>query len=262
MILIAGPCVIENREMVFEIADFIKKLSLAYPNHTWVFKASFDKANRSSIESYRGPGIEKGLSILSDVKEKFGLLITTDIHESWQAEPVGEVVDVVQIPAFLCRQTDLLIAAARTGKIVNVKKGQFMAPWDMENVVDKLVKSEAKEVWLTERGTAFGYNNLIVDFRSLVIMKGLNAKVVFDATHSVQKPGGSGKTSGGERQFVPYLSRAAVSVGVDGLFFEIHPDPKSALSDGPNMLSLKEFEGLVGKLLRLDSFVREQFEGK
>lgn len=260
MIVIAGPCVIEDRDTLFEVAGKVKSLKERYPEHRWIFKASFDKANRSSIDSYRGPGIDKGLSILSEVKNRFGLSIITDIHESWQAEPVSEVVDIVQIPAFLCRQTDLLVSAAKTGKAVNVKKGQFMAPWEMENVVEKLNRSGAREVLLTERGTSFGYNNLVVDFRSIPIMKRFGVKVIFDATHSVQKPGGRGKSSGGCREFVPYLSRAAVSVGVDGLFFEIHPQPERALSDGPNMLKLNQFESLIGKLFKLNKFVRENFD--
>ncbi len=255
MIVIAGPCVIEDRDTVFQVAKVLAELQRCFSQHTFIFKASFDKANRSSIKSYRGPGLEKGLEILAEVKEKFGLILTTDIHESWQAEPVGEVVDVVQIPAFLCRQTDLLIAAAKTGKTVNVKKGQFMAPWDMKNVVEKLRESSAKEVWLTERGTTFGYNNLVVDFRSLPVMKEFSDRVIFDATHSVQRPGGLGKASGGDREFVPYLSRAAVAVGVDGLFFETHPEPERALSDGPNMVPLKEFPELISKLLKLKECV-------
>ena len=261
MIVIAGPCVIEDRDTVFQVAEVVAELQRQFPQHTFIFKASFDKANRSSIKSYRGPGLEKGLEILAEVKERFGLPLTTDIHESWQAEPVGEVVDVVQIPAFLCRQTDLLIAAAKTGKTVNVKKGQFMAPWDMKNVVEKLKESSAKEVWLTERGTTFGYNNLVVDFRSLPVMKEFADRVIFDATHSVQRPGGLGRASGGDREFVPYLSRAAVAVGVDGLFFETHPEPEKALSDGPNMVPLKEFPELIGKLLKLKECV-DDLEGE
>jgi 2-dehydro-3-deoxyphosphooctonate aldolase (KDO 8-P synthase) len=257
MIVIAGPCVIEDRDTLFEVGKTIRELQDKFPEHTFIFKSSFDKANRSSIHSYRGPGLEKGLELLSEVREKFSLPITTDIHESWQAEPVGEVVDVVQVPAFLCRQTDLLVAAAKTGKIVNVKKGQFMAPWDMGNVVEKLRVSGAKEVWLTERGTTFGYNNLVVDFRSLPIMKRFGVKVFYDATHSVQRPGGLGKSSGGDREFIPYLSRAAVSVGVDGLFFEVHPEPERALSDGPNMLKLEDFGILISKLFELEKKVRE-----
>jgi 2-dehydro-3-deoxyphosphooctonate aldolase (KDO 8-P synthase) len=257
MIVIAGPCVIEDRDTLFEVGKTIRELQDKFPEHTFIFKSSFDKANRSSIHSYRGPGLEKGLELLSEVREKFSLPITTDIHESWQAEPAGEVVDVVQVPAFLCRQTDLLVAAAKTGKIVNVKKGQFMAPWDMGNVVEKLRVSGAKEVWLTERGTTFGYNNLVVDFRSLPIMKRFGVKVFYDATHSVQRPGGLGKSSGGDREFIPYLSRAAVSVGVDGLFFEVHPEPERALSDGPNMLKLEDFRILISKLFELEKKVRE-----
>ncbi len=260
MFIIAGPCVIEDRDTVFEIASFIKRLSEKHKGCRFIFKASFDKANRSSMDSYRGPGLEKGLEILSDVKGKYGLPITTDIHESYQAKPVGEVVDIIQVPAFLCRQTDLLVAASKTGKPVNVKKGQFMSPWDMKNVVEKLRVSGASDIMLTERGSCFGYNNLVVDFRSLPVMKSLNAKVIFDATHSIQRPGGLGKSSGGNREFVPFLSRAAVSVGIDGLFFEIHPNPKRALSDGPNMLKLDEFEDLIGKLLKLQNFVEGEFK--
>lgn len=260
MFIIAGPCVIEDRDTVFEIASFIKRLSEKHKGCRFIFKASFDKANRSSMDSYRGPGLEKGLEILSDVKGKYGLPITTDIHESYQAKPVGEVVDIIQVPAFLCRQTDLLVAASKTGKPVNVKKGQFMSPWDMKNVVEKLRVSGASDIMLTERGSCFGYNNLVVDFRSLPVMKSLNTKVIFDATHSIQRPGGLGKSSGGNREFVPFLSRAAVSVGIDGLFFEIHPNPKRALSDGPNMLKLDEFEDLIGKLLKLQNFVEGEFK--
>ncbi len=259
MIVIAGPCVIEDRDTLFKVAEVVRELQENHPEHTFIFKSSFDKANRSSISSYRGPGLERGLELLSEVKNEFSLPITTDIHESWQAEPVGKVVDVVQIPAFLCRQTDLLVSAAKTGKTVNVKKGQFMAPWDMGNVVEKLKVSGAREIWLTERGTTFGYNNLVVDFRSLPIMKKFGVKVFFDATHSVQRPGGLGKSSGGDREFVPYLSRAAVSVGVDGLFFEVHPQPERALSDGPNMLTLGEFKSLIEKLFKLDELIGELY---
>jgi len=259
MIVIAGPCVIEDRDTLFKVAEVVRELQENHPEHTFIFKSSFDKANRSSISSYRGPGLERGLELLSEVKNEFSLPITTDIHESWQAEPVGKVVDVVQIPAFLCRQTDLLVSAAKTGKTVNVKKGQFMAPWDMGNVVEKLKVSGAREIWLTERGTTFGYNNLVVDFRSLPIMKKFGVKVFFDATHSVQRPGGLGKSSGGDREFVPYLSRAAVSVGVDGLFFEVHPQPERALSDGPNMLTLREFKLLIEKLFKLGELIGELY---
>ncbi|WP_457567411.1 3-deoxy-8-phosphooctulonate synthase [Desulfurobacterium sp.] len=258
MILIAGPCVIEDEKTLFEIAEVVKRVQERHSDCTVIFKASFDKANRSSIHSYRGPGLDRGLKMLEKVKETFGLPVLTDIHESYQAEPAGSVVDVIQIPAFLCRQTDLLVAAARTGRPVNVKKGQFMAPWDMKNVVEKLRESGAKEIFLTERGTTFGYNNLVVDFRSIPIMKSYSVPVIFDATHSVQKPGGLGSASGGDRKFVPYLARAAVAVGVDGLFFETHPRPEEALSDGPNMIPLDAFPTLVDELLDLHSFVRKQ----
>jgi len=256
MIVIAGPCVIESRDIVFEVAETISHLQERFKGHRFIFKASFDKANRSSIHSFRGPGLEKGLEILSEVKGRFSLPVLTDIHESWQAEPVGEVVDFIQIPAFLCRQTDLLVAAAKTGKPVNVKKGQFMAPWDMGNVVEKLRESGASEIMLTERGTTFGYNNLVVDFRGIPVMKSFGVPVIFDATHSVQKPGGLGKASGGDREFVPYLSRAAVAVGVDGLFFETHPSPEKAFSDGPNMIPLEQFPALIEELLQLEGFIK------
>ncbi|WP_457678680.1 3-deoxy-8-phosphooctulonate synthase [Thermovibrio sp.] len=259
MIVIAGPCVIEKMETLREVAREVRELQNLYPQINFIFKASFDKANRSSLSSYRGPGIEKGLEMLTEVKREFNLPITTDIHEPWQAEKVAEVADVIQIPAFLCRQTDLLVAAAKTGRTVNIKKGQFMAPWDMENAVEKVRQSGGKEVWCTERGTTFGYNNLVVDFRSIPIMKRFSDKVIFDATHSVQRPGGLGKSSGGDREFVPYLSRAAVAVGADGLFFETHPKPEKALSDGPNMLPLKEFKILIPKLIKLRGEVRELF---
>jgi 2-dehydro-3-deoxyphosphooctonate aldolase (KDO 8-P synthase) len=259
VIVIAGPCVIESWEVLKAVAQVVAELQSKHPRHTFIFKASFDKANRSSLSSYRGPGLEKGLELLNRVKEEFRLPLTTDVHESWQVEPVSKVVDVVQIPAFLCRQTDLLVAAAKSGKTVNVKKGQFMAPWDMKNVAEKLRLSGAKEVWFTERGTTFGYNNLVVDFRSIPVMAPFADKVIFDATHSVQRPGGLGKVSGGDRQFVPYLARAAVAVGADGLFFETHPNPQEALSDGPNMVPLKEFPRLVEKLILLEERVKELF---
>ncbi len=262
VILIAGPCVIENEDTLFKIAEVVKKVQETFPELKVIFKASFDKANRSSLRSYRGPGLDKGLKMLAKVKEKFDLPVLTDIHESYQAEPVGSVVDYIQIPAFLCRQTDLIIAAAKTGKPVNVKKGQFMAPWDMKNVVEKLKESGAKEIFLTERGTTFGYNNLVVDFRGIPIMKSLGVPVIFDATHSVQRPGGLGSASGGDREFVPYLAKAAVAVGVDGLFFETHPEPEKALSDGPNMVSLKDFPLLIGELIKLYNFMRENSDRK
>ena len=250
MIVIAGPCVIEREETVFEIAHELKNIrnNLGLPV---IFKASFDKANRSSHEYYRGPGIEKGIDILERVKKETKLPITTDIHEPWQANLAAEVCDVLQIPAFLCRQTDLLEAAANTGCIVNVKKGQFMSGLDMENVLLK-VESLADEevcVWLTERGTTFGYNRLVVDYTNIYEMNKFGCPVIFDATHSVQMPGGNGSSSGGNRQYVLPLAKAAVAVGVDGLFFEVHPDPANAMSDGPNMIPLYRFEELLEKVV-------------
>lgn len=253
--LIAGPCVIESEENVMLIAKKMKeitdKLGINY-----YFKASFDKANRTSIKSYRGPGIDEGLKILKKVKEELGLKIATDIHEPWQAEPVSKVADLLQIPAFLCRQTDLLVAAAKTGKLINVKKAQFLAPWDMKNVVGKLVDSGNENIMLCERGTCFGYNNLVVDMTSLIEMKKIGVPVIFDATHSVQKPGGNGNSTGGNREYVKYLARAACAVGIDGFFFEVHPDPDNALSDGPNMVKLDEFESLLRELIEINKLVK------
>ena len=248
--LIAGPCAIESEDILLRVGEKLKGIAEKFPDLRVVFKSSFDKANRSSINSFRGHGIEFGLRALRKVKEEFGLELTTDIHESWQAEPVADVVDIIQIPAFLCRQTDLLLAAARTGKPVNVKKGQFMAPWDMKNVVEKLKFGGATDIYLTERGASFGYNNLVVDFRSLPIMSQF-AKVIFDATHSVQLPGGMGNRSGGQREFAFPLARAAVAVGCDGIFMETHPNPEEALSDGPNQIPLKDLEFIVEALLEI-----------
>ncbi|NPA58150.1 MAG: 3-deoxy-8-phosphooctulonate synthase [Aquificae bacterium] len=255
--VIAGPCVIENREIPGQVARTLKELSEKYPEVRFVFKASFDKANRSSVHSFRGKGFEYGLSVLQEIKEKYGLPVLTDIHESWQAKPVSEVVDIIQIPAFLCRQTDLLLAAARTGREVNVKKGQFLAPWDTKNIVEKLKFGGASKFYLTERGTTFGYNNLVVDFRSLPIMRQF-APVIFDATHSVQIPGGLGNASGGQREFAYPLAKASISIGVDGLFFETHPEPDKALSDGPNQIPLDQFPGIIENLLKLRKFVVEE----
>ena len=249
-ILIAGPCVIESEENVMLIAERIKgiaeRLDLDY-----YFKASFDKANRTSIDSFRGPGIEKGLQILKKVKDKFDLKICTDIHEPWQASKVAEVADIIQIPAFLCRQTDLLVAAAKTGKLINVKKAQYLAPWDMRNVVRKLEESGNKNIMLCERGSVFGYNTLVVDMTGIVEMKKLGYPVVMDATHSVQKPGGKGNATGGNREYVEPLAKAAVAAGADALFFEVHPDPDHALSDGPNMVKLDEFEELLKRVIKV-----------
>lgn len=248
--LIAGPCVIESEENVMQIADAVKgiaeRLDLDY-----YFKASFDKANRTSITSYRGPGIEEGLRILKKVKDTYGLKICTDIHEPWQAEKAAEVCDILQIPAFLCRQTDLLVAAAKTGKLINVKKAQFLAPWDMKNVVNKLVEAGNNNIMLCERGTSFGYNTLVVDMTGIVEMKKFGYPVVMDATHSVQKPGGKGNATGGNRENVEPLAKAAIAAGADALFFEVHPDPDNALSDGPNMVKLDEFEELLKRIIKV-----------
>ena len=254
--LIAGPCVIESEEMVLSIAEQMKDITdkLGIP---YTFKASFDKANRTSISGFRGPGIEEGLRILQKVKDTYNLPICTDIHEPWQAEKVAEVCDILQIPAFLCRQTDLLVAAAKTGKCINIKKAQFLAPWDMKNCVEKVRQSGNNNVMLCERGTTFGYNTLVVDMTGLRVMKDMGVPVIFDATHSVQKPGGNGTSTGGNRQYVEYLAKAAVSVGVDGLFMETHPDPDNAKSDGPNMVPLGEMEELLKKLQRVYEAVNE-----
>lgn len=248
--LIAGPCVIESEEMVLSIAGYMKEITeeLGIP---YTFKASFDKANRTSISSFRGPGIEKGLEILQKVKDTYHLPICTDIHEAWQAEKAAEVADILQIPAFLCRQTDLLVAAAKTGKCINIKKAQFLAPWDMKNCLQKVRQSGNENVMLCERGTSFGYNTLVVDMTGLRVMKEFGVPVIFDATHSVQKPGGKGTSTGGNRQFVEYLAKAAVAVGVDGLFMETHPDPDHAKSDGPNMVPLSEMKDLLIKLKKV-----------
>ncbi|MCF2649124.1 3-deoxy-8-phosphooctulonate synthase [Niallia circulans] len=255
-VLIAGPCVIESKELVMETAAQIKEITDKL-NIPFIFKASFDKANRSSIFSQRGPGIEEGLDILSQVKQKYNIPVTSDIHDYSQAEMAGEVLDIIQIPAFLCRQTDLLVAAAKTGKIVNVKKGQFLAPWDMKNVVSKLKETGNDNILLTERGSTFGYNNLVVDMRSVPTMRELGAPVVFDATHSVQIPGGNGTSTGGKREFVPYLSRAAAAVGIDALFTEVHPNPDKAWSDGPNMLKLDELEEILKPIQAIDKVVKK-----
>jgi 2-dehydro-3-deoxyphosphooctonate aldolase (KDO 8-P synthase) len=248
LLLIAGPCVIESEELTLSIARRLKELTADLPAQL-VFKASFDKANRTSGSAFRGAGLESGLAILAAVKQATGLPLTTDIHESDQAAPVAEVCDLLQIPAFLARQTDLLLAAARTGRAVNVKKGQFMAPWDMKNVLAKLNAAGCANVLLCERGTFFGYGRLVNDMRALPEMRSLGAPVIFDATHSVQEPGGLGSATGGNRAMVEPLARAAVAVGVDGLFFETHPDPDHAPSDGPNMLRLDAFRGVLERVL-------------
>lgn len=248
LFLIAGPCVIESREHVLFMASELKKIAAAC-GVPFVFKASYDKANRTSIKSFRGPGVEEGLNLLREVREKIRVPVLSDVHEREQCEPAGKVLDILQIPAFLSRQTDLILAAARTGKIVNVKKGQFLAPWEMKNVVDKMREGGNERVLLTERGAAFGYNNLVVDFRSFPIMQSLGCPVVFDVTHSLQLPGGQGQSSGGQPQYIPHLARAGVAAGVDGLFMEVHDNPAKALSDGPNALDLSLLPALLEQLV-------------
>jgi 2-dehydro-3-deoxyphosphooctonate aldolase (KDO 8-P synthase) len=247
-LFIAGPCVIESQELLNTVAEEIVRINAKLGTDI-IFKASFDKANRTSIHSFRGPGLDKGLQMLADIKERYGLRILTDIHESYQAEPAGEVCDVLQIPAFLCRQTDLLVAAAKTGKTVNIKKAQFLSGMDMRYPVEKAMEAGAKEVWLTERGNMYGYNNLVVDFRNIADMLDITPRVVMDCTHSVQRPGAGGGKTSGDRRFVPSMALAAKAFGANGYFFEVHPDPDNALSDGPNMLFLDKLEGLVVKIL-------------
>ena len=245
---IAGPCVIESAELLDAVAERLVAINRALGTDI-IFKASFDKANRTSLSSFRGPGLEKGLRMLADVRAKWGLRLLTDIHEAWQAAPVGEVVDVIQIPAFLCRQTDLLVAAARTGRIVNIKKAQFLSGADMRYPDEKACESGAREIWLTERGNIYGYNNLVVDFRNIADMLHIAPTVVMDCTHSVQRPGAAGGKTGGNREFVPAMALAAKAFGANGYFFEVHPDPDHALSDGPNMLPLGELENVIKSLL-------------
>lgn len=247
-LFIAGPCVIESQELLNTVAEEIVRINAKLGTDI-IFKASFDKANRTSIHSFRGPGLDKGLQMLADIKERYGLRVLTDIHESYQAEPAGEVCDVLQIPAFLCRQTDLLVAAAKTGKTVNIKKAQFLSGMDMRYPVEKAMEAGAKDVWLTERGNMYGYNNLVVDFRNIADMLDITPRVVMDCTHSVQRPGAGGGKTSGDRRFVPSMALAAKAFGANGYFFEVHPDPDHALSDGPNMLFLDKLAGLVEKLL-------------
>lgn len=253
--VIAGPCVIESKDSALRHASLLKETAdrVGVP---YIFKSSFDKANRSSLDSFRGPGLEKGLEILAEVKRQVGMPILTDVHEKEQVGPVSKVADILQIPAFLCRQTDFVVAVAQSGKVVNVKKGQFLAPWDIGNVVQKIISTGNQQVLLTERGVSFGYNNLVSDMRSLVVMRALGYPIVFDATHSLQFPGGLGKASGGERNYIGPLARAGVAVGVDALFMEVHEDPDQALSDGPNSLALGEFEGLLRTIKEIDGLVK------
>ncbi len=253
--LIAGPCVIESEELCLEVGTEVKRIcdSLGIP---YIFKASFDKANRTSVESFRGPGLEKGLEILASVKSKLGVPVLTDIHECWQAEPVAELVDILQIPAFLCRQTDLIVAAAKTGKCVNIKKGQFLAPWDMNNSVGKARSTGNENICLTERGVSFGYNTRVVDMTSLPAMRDLGCPVIFDATHAVQRPGGLGNASGGAREYIPHLLRAAVAVGIDALFMEVHPEPAKGLCDAASMLSLADLPKVLSDAKAIENALK------
>ena len=256
VVLIAGPCVIEGAERTFKIGKAIKQIceKLGMP---YIFKASYDKANRSSYNSFRGPGLKDGLAILADIKKELAVPVLSDIHGVEQIEPAARVLDILQIPAFLCRQTDLVYQAAATGKAVNVKKGQFLAPRDMINVINKIKEAGNENILLTERGATFGYNNLVVDMRSLPIMRSFGYPVVFDATHSVQLPGGAGTVSSGQREYVEYLTRAAVAAGIDVLFLEVHDNPDEALSDGPNMLRIDRLEPLLKDVLAIDALVRQ-----
>ena len=245
--LIAGPCVIETFDATMETAAFLKDLTdeLQIP---FIFKTSYDKANRTSLGSYRGPGLSKGLEIISDIKDKLGIRVISDVHRFHEIAPAAQALDILQVPAFLCRQTDFVVAVSEAGKPVNIKKGQFLAPWDVEHVIEKVVSTGNRQVLVTERGTTFGYNNLVVDFRGLAIMRGQGWPVIFDATHSAQLPGGAGRTSGGQREFVPAMARAAVAAGVDGIFIEVHKDPECALCDGPNSLALHSVRPLLEQL--------------
>ncbi len=252
LLLLAGPCVLESGSLAWEIAQEMKaiteRLGISY-----VFKASFDKANRTSITSYRGPGLEKGLRQLARIREEVGVPVISDIHDVSQVEMAADLLDIIQIPAFLCRQTDLLLAVAKTGRVVNLKKGQFVSPWDMQHAVDKLRSAGCEQILLTERGASFGYNNLVVDIRSLPVMRSFGCPVIYDATHSVQLPGGGNGCSEGQREFIPPLARAAVGAGIDGLFMEVHPDPENALCDGPNSWPLDQVEDLLRQLLAIRS---------
>lgn len=256
LFLIAGPCVIESRDHVLFMASELKKIASAH-KVPFVFKASYDKANRTSIKSFRGPGVQEGLNLLREVRETIQVPILSDVHEPSQCEAAGKVLDILQIPAFLSRQTDLIQAAARTGRIVNVKKGQFLAPWEMKNVVDKMREAGNERLLLTERGASFGYNNLVVDFRSFPIMQSFGCPVVFDVTHSLQLPGGQGESSGGQPQYIPHLARAGVAAGIDGLFMEVHDDPAKALSDGPNALNLSLLSALLEQLAGIRKWLKK-----
>lgn len=257
LVIIAGPCVIEGEDFTISLAWRLKEISQTIGTPL-IFKASYDKANRTSISSARGPGITEGLRILQRVREEVALPVLSDIHRVSEVARAAEVLDVIQIPAFLCRQTDLLVEAGKAGRPVNVKKGQFLAPWDMAHVVEKITSTGNEQILLTERGTSFGYNNLVSDMKSLPVMRGLGYPVIYDATHSVQLPGGVGKASGGNREFVPFLARAAIGAGVDGVFLEVHPNPEQALSDGANSLGLNALPSLLKQLIAIDRIVREE----
>jgi len=253
--LISGPCVIEDRATVMKIAKSLKGVTDRF-KIPFVFKASYDKANRTSIKSYRGPGQKKGLLLLKEIKDTLGVAVTSDIHEVGEIKAAAEVLDILQIPAFLCRQTDLLVEAGQTGRIVNIKKGQFLAPWDMKAAIEKVRSTGNKKILLTDRGNTFGYNNLVTDFRSLPIMRDLGCPVVFDASHRVQQPGGLGSTTGGKSEFIPLLARCGIAAGCDALFMEVHNNPQKALSDGPNMLALRHLEKLLVDLIAIDTVVK------
>lgn len=255
LLIIAGPCAIESQDVVFHTAGKLKEICAAL-NLSLLFKSSYDKANRTSLSSFRGPGLEKGLRILSDMRSKFTIPVISDVHSVEEVNAAADTLDAMQIPAFLCRQTDLVLAASKTGKPVNIKKGQFLAPWDVKNIIDKFISTGNQNLFITERGTSFGYNNLIVDFRGIPIMRSFGYPVIFDITHSLQLPGGMGQSSGGQREFAGPLTRAAVAVGVDGLFLEVHPEPEKALCDGPNMIRLDEVEKLLKTVKVLDELIK------
>lgn len=255
LLIVAGPCVIESEEIAFEAARRLKEICVA-TGLPLIFKSSYDKANRTSLKSFRGPGMERGLRTLADVKAKFDVPVISDVHSLHEIKPASEVLDALQIPAFLCRQTDLILAASETGKPVNIKKGQFLAPWDVRNIVEKFTSTGNHDLFMTERGTTFGYNNLVVDFRGLPVMRSYGYPVIFDVTHSLQLPGGQGGSSGGQREFAEPLARAAVAVGVDGLFMEVHPEPERALCDGPNMIRLDDLPAMLTTLKTIDVLVR------
>lgn len=257
IVLIAGPCVLESEEAALKIAQYLKKLCEKL-NIPFVFKASYDKANRTSIKSYRGPGLKEGLTILKNIKNKLGIPVLSDVHRFEEIDEAAAVLDILQVPAFLCRQTDFVMEIAKKASVINVKKGQFLAPWDVANIIEKIKIAGNENILITERGASFGYNNLVFDVRGLPIMRKMGYPVIFDATHSVQLPGGEGTASGGQRDMVPYLARAAVAAGVDGIFFEVHPDPDKALCDGANSLYMDSLEGLLVDLIKIDKVIKEK----